>query len=1180
MRDDLMVVVYVATEDKEFDFPYSSNTSIEDLCIQVCRKLGIGPIAKYLFGLQCHSSKLWFPFCHKLDKKGKYKFNFRLRFKPSSLQRLKHIDKQAYNYYFQQARSDVMDNKVPDIVYETHKRELIGLGVSDMYRVMLEKQLPRETVESDYKKYIPKECVKRHAFFIKKPIRNALGRLSGHDASHVKEEYLKQFECMAPNYPYEEYKAFMDKLGPDPPAKILLRVKIEEVKFYDTDSREWNTLCAIEDLCFISIGQSNNVEVSRKNGIPTYLTFDDNAHLMSFVSALDGYYRLSVKWTFNLCSSVITPTLDRLHKLKCHGPVGKEFSHTKLKEKRANKAGTYMLRESESEYDVYYIDVCGADGKISTQRVEQVASNEFTLPSSTERYKSLGHLISSFQESTNPLYLAECLPPSEYDVSPLLICASETVGNEVAADEEIISNMLEGGPRCVQWKDLQTYKAFVKSDEDLGRKSPTKLYHAMWRVAKGKKLEVAMKVLKNEENNYTKEFLELAGKWGQLRSGALVRLYGITVAPTIGMLLENVQMGPLDKYLRSNPPQTIKTADMVEATTCLATALWHLEENNVVHGNIRCRKLLVHAHTANSFIVKLTDPGIFTNTEADLHWIPPECYSNLESAKRNPQADIWALATTIWEIFSRGLSIWRISPPLYPNANVVKKFYESGYRLPQPAGCPNGVYRLMLQCWGENNTSRKQPQAIMRDINQILYQVYNSRRTHAYATAFPKLFKENYRILKNKDDDDDDDDVDVDIDDNNDDIDDDDDDDDDEEDNQDTMETTENGSRRSSSNFTEYTNLSYGDTDDATSSTKLLIPVDYTEDLSSYLDLLVRTMRGGTKKHGKSRVLRSNREDSISDMIQLKNGSNNGSVVYESSLSQMQDVFELDAECNVILQGLIGQGFYGEVYKGAIERENSKEEPQLVAIKKLKTRSMDTGQRDFEREISIMKTLAHPNIVQILAVLSDPEPCLVMEFVKHGSLQSYLAINRHNLMPNRLLGFAHDIATGMDYLGSMSIVHRDLAARNILVADENRVKISDFGLAQVMGNDEYYILQTNRDLPIKWYAPESLRDGKFSTRSDVWSFGVTMYEIFSLGEDPELPGLRQKRTDDSVDDPEEGSSTKLLAALEQGARLPCPSKCPQAVYVKLMYPCWNLQSQLRPKFSTLCQDIHQLLSEY
>lgn len=246
----------------------------------------------------------------------------------------------------------------------------------------------------------------------------------------------------------------------------------------------------------------------------------------------------------------------------------KEFSYAKLKEKRANKTGTYILRESETEYDIYYIDVCGADGKISTQKIEQIASDEFALLNNTERYKSLGHLTSSFQEPTNALYLAECLPPSEYgmrdkllavlfrdfhhreiyydlfctllwnswklysqyrvefiltDVSPLLICASETVGNEVAADEEIIINMLESGPRCVKWEDLQTYKAFVKSDEDLSRKSPTKLYHAMWRIAKGKKLEVAMKILKNEENNYTKEFLELIGKWGQLRSGALVR---------------------------------------------------------------------------------------------------------------------------------------------------------------------------------------------------------------------------------------------------------------------------------------------------------------------------------------------------------------------------------------------------------------------------------------------------------------------------------------------------------------------------------------------------------------------------------------------------------------------------------------------------------------------------------
>lgn len=93
---------------------------------------------------------------------------------------------------------------------------------------------------------------------------------------------------------------------------------------------------------------------------------------------------------------------------------------------------------------------------------------------------------------------------------------------------------------------------------------------------------------------------------------------------------------------------------------------------------------------------------------------------------------------------------------------------------------------------------------------------------------------------------------------------------------------------------------------------------------------------------------------------------------------------------------------------------------------------------------------------------------LIMEFVEHGSLQSYLVIHRESLTHSKLLNFALDIATGMDYLGRLNIVHRDLAARNILVASENRVKISDFGLARVMDKNDYYILNTNRDLPIKW----------------------------------------------------------------------------------------------------------------
>lgn len=112
--------------------------------------------------------------------------------------------------------------------------------------------------------------------------------------------------------------------------------------------------------------------------------------------------------------------------------------------------------------------------------------------------------------------------------------------------------------------------------------------------------------------------------------------------------------------------------------------------------------------------------------------------------------------------------------------------------------------------------------------------------------------------------------------------------------------------------------------------------------------------------------------------------------------------------------------------------------------------------------------MKHPNIVEILGVLNEPEVSLVMEFVQHGSFQSYLKINKDHLKEKQLLKYASDITLGMAYLGERKIVHRDLAARNILVVDENHVKISDFGLAQVLGADNYYIMKTNRDLPIKW----------------------------------------------------------------------------------------------------------------
>ncbi|XP_020283323.1 tyrosine-protein kinase JAK2 [Pseudomyrmex gracilis] len=1133
--EQLTATVYVATDDRKFyDISVPVGEVVEDLCIEICKRLKIGPVARHLFALRSCLSKLWLPCGHKLEDKEDLKFEFRLRFKPSSSQRLKEIDIQAYNYYFLQARTDVMDNKVSDIMYEKYRHELIGLGVTDMYRVMLEKKLPRESVESDYKKYIPKVCIKKHFFFIKKPIHYAFNTLEKEaDPLYVKEQYLKQFESMAPNYLTEEYKALMNTSLSNPWIPVLLRIDSEEVKYSDmTDSDTWKTLCTIVDLCFISISVDNrndySLRIAKKNGIPSHLKLDTYSVLMSFVSALDGYYRLSIKWTFNLCTDVSTPSLERLHMLKCHGPVGKEFSYAKIKKKRANKPGTYILRESDTEYNVYYIDVCGKDGKVSSRRVERHGGNEFSIAGNVDVYKSLPALL---QDPVNSLHLEECLPPSEYDISPLLISASENIVSDVIAEEEIVTAVLEGEPRCVSRNQLQVFEEIFRNEENLTRHKVTQLHRATWRVAKGKKVDVLLKILKTEENSYTKEFLELADKWGQLRSSALVRLYGVTMAPSIGMVLELSTLGPLDKYLSSNS-QIIQIADLLDATSCLATAVWHLEENDVVHGNIRCKRILVHEHTETKFTVKLGDPGLYTYTADDIHWIPPECHKNLESAKNSFQADIWALGTTIWEIFSKG------TPPLrYPDVNIVKMFYENGERLPPPKGCPKEIYNLMRECWGDKGKSRKQPQAIMRDVNQIIYQVFNSRRTyHSYATTYPKLSEDT-----------------------------------EDEDNSDT-ENKSNSDSNASSLLTDHTSLSWNETNRVRWITD---PQENCQtELTKYLALLNNAVgcNGGNDRNSHST------HGSFDEGIPFKNGyaNDNGSIDGNSKSSYIQQMFystEMSAEYDIVVQGRVGQGFYGEVFRATLVKRDNEHETRQVAIKILKT-SLEADMRDFEREIMIMKTLKHPNIIEIIAGLDGG---LIMEFVEHGSLQSYLVIHRESLTHTKLLNFALDIATGMDYLGRMNIVHRDLAARNILVASENRVKISDFGLARVMDKNDYYILNTNRDLPIKWYAPESLRDGKFSSRSDVWSFGVTMYETFSLGEDPKLPDIVTYRNLHYI---EEKGSVELLSALESGARLPCPPTCPQEIYTKLMYPCWNIQSHERPDFATLCRQIQNLLTKY
>lgn len=183
---DSTLNVNIVLENKPIPVPYNSKTTAEDVCIYVCKQLNIGTLTRNLFALRVTGKSVYLmPAATFIEKGSSTNVDFRIRFKVANVLKLEKLDINTYNYYFHQARNDVLDNKIPDIVYEKYRRELVGLGITDMYRVILEKDISRESVENDYKKFIPKDVLKRHPFFIKKPIHDTLSKLwkSGRDAS-------------------------------------------------------------------------------------------------------------------------------------------------------------------------------------------------------------------------------------------------------------------------------------------------------------------------------------------------------------------------------------------------------------------------------------------------------------------------------------------------------------------------------------------------------------------------------------------------------------------------------------------------------------------------------------------------------------------------------------------------------------------------------------------------------------------------------------------------------------------------------------------------------------------------------------------------------------------------------------------------------------------------------------
>ncbi|XP_006872321.1 PREDICTED: tyrosine-protein kinase Fer-like [Chrysochloris asiatica] len=253
---------------------------------------------------------------------------------------------------------------------------------------------------------------------------------------------------------------------------------------------------------------------------------------------------------------------------------------------------------------------------------------------------------------------------------------------------------------------------------------------------------------------------------------------------------------------------------------------------------------------------------------------------------------------------------------------------------------------------------------------------------------------------------------------------------------------------------------------------------------------------------------------------------------------------------DVTLGELLGKGNFGEVYKGILKDKTA------VAVKTCKEDLPQELKIKFLQEAKILKQYDHPNIVKLIGVCTQRQPIyIIMELIPGGDFLSYLRRKKDELKLKQLVKFSLDAAAGMAYLESKNCIHRDLAARNCLVGENNLLKISDFGMSR-QEDGGVYSSSGLKQIPIKWTAPEALNYGRYSSESDAWSFGILLWETFSLGVCP-YPGMTNQQAREQV---------------ERGYRMSAPQHCPEDIF-KIMLKCWDYKPENRPKFTELQKEL-------
>uniref|UniRef100_A0A7N8Y938 Tyrosine-protein kinase n=1 Tax=Mastacembelus armatus TaxID=205130 RepID=A0A7N8Y938_9TELE len=710
---------FPATKDATTIHILSGQISAENVCIQAGKKCGILPVYQSLFGLASEDLSFWYPPSHVFNTDENLRVHFRVRFffgnwfgqGPRASYRYSLtrnrispvLDCSVIDYLFAQLRSDFIASEAGVSPPLSAQEECLGLAVLDLWRMAKERrQSVRDNITPYCILYSYKSCLpKSHRHDIQKRnrldryrIRNTLKRFlkkignCSVDECSLKVKYLIELAGIEPSLGSEAFPA--DSSGSHSKS-TLIRVTGEtgiqtSRRSHPDDSMLLKKLTFIKRVCQEQAPHdSRMVTITRKDDRCMEARFHSLKEALSFVSLVDGYFRLTTDSSHYFCQDIAPPSILEGIKNHCHGPITSEFAVNKLK-KSGFKGGTFLLRQSPKNYDNFFLTVCvqtplGLDYKDCL-----IIKNEhYSLPGVQKSFSSLRELTSYYQHNKLllaevPVKLACCCPPRPKELTNLIIICNSTTVEAQGSPTSERNKFSHIQFHMIKYEDL-------KWEESLGQGSFTRIFKGCKTdIRDGEKhvTEVLLKELDVVHKNCWESFFEAASLMSQISHKHLLLVYGVSVHGVKNIMVQEfVKYGALDLYLKRG--RSVSVSWKLDVAKQLASALNFLEEKNIVHGNICAKNLLLAREgdpSQGSFpFIKLSDPGISVvmlgkDVILDrIPWVAPEVLEAPDNMTL--ECDKWSFGATVWEIFNNG------NAPLRGcDLEQKQQFYENFQQLP------------------------------------------------------------------------------------------------------------------------------------------------------------------------------------------------------------------------------------------------------------------------------------------------------------------------------------------------------------------------------------------------------------------------------------------------------------------------------------------------------------------